>query len=1254
MYDAIKRHCDNEASFKCETAVQRQAVESERLKLEKERRSMEEQEVFFFDYADLKVVYEFDQRHAREIKQYGTFRQGLQWKAEEVEEYEQKKLFQEQKRLEAVNILPEAIQCFDPLADVQEPPPTFRGQDERRHAQYMQMMFSMGRLHNFQKKIVTLRDDRSLMIADLTLYEDLLLLLHREGFKFEDELLALESDLTRTGLLIATFENMTRLWEKATSILQQASRGRKYTECKHCGVWEDVREATDKANFLKEETRSLLRLKFIYDTSLEKVLRAKVDSAAQQAATWKRMAENADIMHLWAYCKPGEFLLTHYGFCRVREYRQEDQMLMLTLPFGSPPAKLWIHRAEVVSADRSLQQGERALMQVEDDLCRHFYKDESQRIARELYGMRQAEFGTKEYWAYLDMGNDEADRIYSAIQQSVDRRYALTKTPRFNKVANDIVKQDVDERVDKNLNDFTDYKGPKSGRPKKLTAYDIKKLKRDALLELQESFLREGTGIAQKEVKTRLKNERTLVVLGQILDTLISDVFDVQIKNMAKEALFDGMKAKFVAERLSGLLIPQPSWMQYSSYCVIRDLWKDRKKVLKTKLELGMGQFKRQIRVQDEEDLNADATEVKLKKERILLELERQARLCAEMEAEEAQVRVFYAWELKENLRERRAMREEEEATKELNKEIALMEKMKQSVYVTNAASAEAEARKAQASEANHRRAELKALVIERRRQADESRHMEEEDEAGLLLREIDKKERAKAAYAALFGTDVDDLPSDYAPSDNGEFDEEFPYWFRSPDNWEDMNQEQKHRILDKAKSLRKHTEDIQVNLLRDEKLWRRIERKSLKSWKAGFFMVQMRAWGAELSSMVSQEEQLRNEEKERELKENLKRLTVLCRQKGEEELHARTMLRKKQELARRRDKELNTAKEWEELCANRSKTRDKLKKRITNDCKYVDTDSITGSYQRFETVRLRKKLYEMYFRRITDFIVNRAEVVATERKCFTIQAQLSLNRARLWDRTSNMKRVWRELQREELLRMKRSYLNDRGFFPKERHKTLLMRWSSWLRFFLWNRGHREAFELKYELLKGQLDLDRKFKDELSRKRKQEADAALEKKKKKGTVSTMLKHRERPLQCKFCSLFFVESQNNSFACEYHPGKYMMLCPRSCPDPGRTNMCIAHKKSRWSCCESTQGTITGCARRFHVPLDSDPVYNSIMKKLDERDKQLLDGLGDRVRKARREKWAEQAAEIKGRQVWAIEEDLAQGREKAANLDVLKWV
>jgi hypothetical protein len=77
LYEAVKRHRQNEQAFRFTSSQQLQAVEGERHRLEKERYEQTLEDSHFYDFSDLTVLYKFDRRHAKDIKKYGVFRQGL-------------------------------------------------------------------------------------------------------------------------------------------------------------------------------------------------------------------------------------------------------------------------------------------------------------------------------------------------------------------------------------------------------------------------------------------------------------------------------------------------------------------------------------------------------------------------------------------------------------------------------------------------------------------------------------------------------------------------------------------------------------------------------------------------------------------------------------------------------------------------------------------------------------------------------------------------------------------------------------------------------------------------------------------------------------------------------------------------------------------------------------------------------------------------------------------------------------------------
>jgi hypothetical protein len=70
--------------------------------------------------------------------------------------------------------------------------------------------------------------------------------------------------------------------------------------------------------------------------------------------------------------------------------------------------------------------------------------------------------------------------------------------------------------------------------------------------------------------------------------------------------------------------------------------------------------------------------------------------------------------------------------------------------------------------------------------------------------------------------------------------------------------------------------------------------------------------------------------------------------------------------------------------------------------------------------------------------MVNRAEIIASERKVMTLQEQLSSNKNKLIDRQYAMRSLLNDIRREENMRMHRSLLNEK-FFSKSRKRVVLL-----------------------------------------------------------------------------------------------------------------------------------------------------------------------------------------------------------------------
>ena len=68
--------------------------------------------------------------------------------------------------------------------------------------------------------------------------------------------------------------------------------------------------------------------------------------------------------------------LGRFGYCQIVAYRKKDDMVMVTMPWGDPPAKAWLYAPEIVNKERGLQRGERLIMDQEDRAMHEFVERE--------------------------------------------------------------------------------------------------------------------------------------------------------------------------------------------------------------------------------------------------------------------------------------------------------------------------------------------------------------------------------------------------------------------------------------------------------------------------------------------------------------------------------------------------------------------------------------------------------------------------------------------------------------------------------------------------------------------------------------------------------------------------------------------------------------------------------------------------------------------------------------------------------------
>lgn len=724
------------------------------------------------------------------------------------------------------------------------------------------------------------------------------------------------------------------------------------------------------------------------------------------------------------------------------------------------------------------------------------------------------------------------------------------------------------------------------------------------------------------------------------------------------------------------------------------------------------------------------------------LELERQQKLNFEMFQEELLCKQFYQWEMKENLRERRLMKEEEKLSLTIRKEeeklkkliaekMALIQKQRPQGQAGDGSNnfelsqngepslneiqltQELLAKRDLSLTYEKRRKELKDLTLERRRRAEDQRLMIIEDELSLQLREIDKIERQRKAYLAEFGADEEDEGKGENPDEKdadknkskkkADAEEEafnqiflefstspdvfatpltaqqserliqsiqnekllsvkllpIPDWMEKtlPKNFQTLSTLEKNKYLKLRVKINDRQKKIDKLVEKDEKRMLRLEKKSYKEWDIKYRILDQLTKKSELLMIETQEELYITVNKLNTIKDNVSKTEIFCREIGEKELKLKTNLNKLQEAYNLGKEEYQEACDWYNLCLKRNKNRDKLKRRVVSNCKFVDTESINGFYQRFETHLLRERIYFSYFQAIVYSIINRSEMIASERKLLLLQHALSENKYYLLNREKGMKQVLRELKCSEYMRMRRSLLNQ-TFFPKNRHSILSNSFKGWIRFYYWNRGNKNAYKLKFEILKRQLEIDRQFKKQLTLKNQYDYnDPTTLSPNNKGLPpppSLMSRIRERCVQCKHCLNFYIASQNHSLACSYHPETYQLQCPETCPQPGLTALCSVHRKKRWGCCRITDQNAIGCARRYHTPPEVDPVYDYIMEKINERDNKELEELEEEVTIARQENYPEKLKMLQKSQLITIEKELEDARATAARFKNLKFV
>ena len=101
-------------------------------------------------------------------------------------------------------------------------------------------------------------------------------------------------------------------------------------------------------------------------------------------------------------------------------------------------------------------------------------------------------------------------------------------------------------------------------------------------------YIYQGAAKDQRITKGNIFAERTLYLADRSSENLIEKALVEFCYEISMEAFKEGNIAKINAEVVSGIFFPTPIWMQYTTYCLLRDMWKERKQLLKNNIQIGM------------------------------------------------------------------------------------------------------------------------------------------------------------------------------------------------------------------------------------------------------------------------------------------------------------------------------------------------------------------------------------------------------------------------------------------------------------------------------------------------------------------------------------------------------------------------------------------------------------------------------------------------------------------------------------------
>ncbi|KAF1320457.1 hypothetical protein FI667_g12371, partial [Globisporangium splendens] len=291
-------------------------------------------------------------------------------------------------------------------------------------------------------------------------------------------------------------------------------------------------------------------------------------------------------------------------------------------------------------------------------------------------------------------------------------------------------------------------------------------------------------------------------------------------------------------------------------------------------------------------------------------------------------------------------------------------------------------------------------------------------------------------------------------------------------------------------------------------------------------------------------------------LEANLRQLEPELKRIMEEREHVVADAKMKREHAQACQKRLKEANDALEQAVKKEDIIARAYKKIHFITATMDSEVIHGRPQRFKTVYLQS-------------IIQKAIVQCSEREVVRLEQKLrDLHQERVV-KSKEVSRLKRKHRRAFHYNLKRSELGKLMFGGTQR-RLLKEKFQQWVK--LWSQRVmvRSSFELKHSLLLQQQQIQRSTRL-ASKKVAEELGAKL---------SILHDHQKRRVQCRLCKREYSEEQNN----------------------------------RWLCCDETdEGRYgsNGYARRYHMPVRSNPALDKLVTKKNEKEQHLLEQIDQQL-------------------------------------------